>query len=187
MEFTTDWFSARVPEISASVSRLDAPPRRILEIGSWEGRSAVWFLNAFPGCELTCVDTWEGSVEHTPDMVSGVYDRFRRNIQATGFESRVTVLRGSSERVLYGLQPESFDVVYVDGDHHAHAALRDIVFAWGLLRPGGVLLVDDYGGGHPGVDPLEVPTIGVDMFATLWEGKYTYLHRQYQAHFQKNC
>jgi hypothetical protein len=25
MEFTTDWFSARVPEISASVSRLDAP------------------------------------------------------------------------------------------------------------------------------------------------------------------
>ena len=186
MEFTTDWFSARVPEISASVSRLDAPPHRILEIGSWEGRSAVWFLSAFPGCELTCVDTWEGSVEHTPDMVSGVYDRFCRNVGASGAAARVTVLRGSSERVLYGLEPESFDVVYVDGDHHAFAALRDIVFAWGLLRPGGVLLVDDYAGGHPSDDPLDVPTLGVDTFATLWAGQYTCLHQGYQAHFQKN-
>lgn len=185
MDFTTDWFSARVPEISASLSRLDAPPRKILEIGSWEGRSAVWFLGAFPECELTCVDTWEGSAEHTPDMVSGIFDRFGRNVEAAGAASRVKVVRASSETALYGLEPGSFDVVYVDGDHHAYAALRDIVFAWGLLRRGGVLLVDDYGGGHPGIDPLDVPTLAVDTFATLWAGQYACLHQGYQAHFQK--
>lgn len=178
-QFTTDWFSARIPEIRASIASLDRAPLNVLEIGSWEGRSACWFLREFVAARLTCVDTWAGSVEHTPEMISGIYDRFVHNIRVSGGEDRVTIVRAPSERALYGLTPESFDVIYVDGDHHAFAALRDIVMSWGLLRPGGVLLIDDYGGGAPDSDPLDLPTLAVDVFAKLFAGQFSCLHQGY--------
>jgi predicted O-methyltransferase YrrM len=185
-QFTTDWFSLRIPEITASIGSLDAPPRNILEIGSWEGRSACWFAQKFRDAHLTCVDTWEGSVEHDPEMVSGIYDRFCHNIRVAGAEDRVTVVRSTSATALYGLAPESFDLVYVDGDHHAFAALRDIVMSWGLLRPGGVLLIDDYGGDDGTTDPMDLPTLAVDIFAKLFDKQYSCLHQGYQVHFKKN-
>ena len=36
----------------------------ILEIGSYEGRSALFFLNNFKDANIHCVDTWSGSDEH---------------------------------------------------------------------------------------------------------------------------
>ena len=184
-QYTTDWFSHRIPEISSST--LGLSPAKILEIGSWEGRSACWFLRTFETAHLTCVDTWEGSTEHTPDMISGIYDRFRHNIRISGGEDRVTIVKKSSATALYGLTPASYDLVYVDGDHHAFAALRDIVMSWGLLRPGGVLLIDDYGGGcDQDSDPLDLPTLAVDIFAKLFAGQYTCLHQGYQVHLKKN-
>ena len=32
-----------------------------LEIGSFEGRSSIFFINYFKNINLTCVDTWEKS------------------------------------------------------------------------------------------------------------------------------
>lgn len=120
-------------------------------------------------------------------MISGIYDRFRHNIRISGGEDRVTIVKKSSATALYGLTPASYDLVYVDGDHHAFAALRDIVMSWGLLRPGGVLLIDDYGGGcDQDSDPLDLPTLAVDIFAKLFAGQYTCLHQGYQVHLKKN-
>jgi predicted O-methyltransferase YrrM len=41
------------------------------------------------------------------------------------------------------LDVEGLDVFHVDGDHTERGASRDMELAWGALRPGGVLLVDD--------------------------------------------
>ena len=38
--------------------------KNILEIGSYEGRSALFFLKNFSNSTITCVDTWSGSDEH---------------------------------------------------------------------------------------------------------------------------
>lgn len=44
-----------------------------------------------------------------------------------------------------GLPVEAiFDLVHVDGDHSALGALNDLVLCWPKLRPGGVLILDDY-------------------------------------------
>ena len=40
---------------------------RVIEIGSWEGRSALFFLNFFPRSRITCIDTFAGSSEHQDD------------------------------------------------------------------------------------------------------------------------
>ena len=39
--------------------------KKILEIGSYEGRSAIFFLKNFSNSNISCVDTWSGSDEHS--------------------------------------------------------------------------------------------------------------------------
>ena len=174
MSFTTDWFSNAAPHIAQSFLRTQHV-ENILEIGSWEGRSTCWFLDACPNATITCVDTFEGSVEHEGINMSDVEKRFRENVQPYG--TRVVVRKGRSDRMLFGLDPESFDVIYVDGSHEHHDALSDLVFAYHLLRPGGVLLVDDYAG-FPGV------RAAVDAFVQAFKGLEP-IHVGYQVHFVK--
>ena len=37
----------------------------MLEIGSYESRSAIFFLKNFSDSNISCVDTWSGSDEHS--------------------------------------------------------------------------------------------------------------------------
>jgi predicted O-methyltransferase YrrM len=71
----------------------------------------------------------------------GLKERFLSNI-AFG-RSRLDVRIGQSENILFQLQPQSFDVIYVDGSHHAADALTDIVMAFHLLKVDGVMMIDD--------------------------------------------
>lgn len=62
-KFRTDWFTPNIPPIYRAIEGRQI--NRILEIGSYEGLSTVWFAKALsPDGEVTCVDTFEGSVEH---------------------------------------------------------------------------------------------------------------------------
>ena len=175
MEFTTDWFSHNAPSMRASLTRLDRV-HRVLEIGCWEGRSTCWFLEAFPGCTVTCVDTWEGSAEHEAIDMAAVEARFLNNV--SGFGDRVDVRKGRSDRVLFGMTPGSFDAAYVDGSHECPDALSDIIMAYHLVRPGGVLLIDDYtvfaGVRH-----------AVDRFVASFSGLVHVIHNGQQVHLQK--
>lgn len=144
-EFTTDWFSTAIDGIQRTMKCTGVNVRKILEIGSWEGRSATWFLETYPDASIVCVDTFRGSEEHAGLDVDAVKRRFLNNTEIFG--ERVVLREGESSKVLFGLQPESFDVVYVDGSHAEHDVLMDLVMAFGLLKEGGVMLVDDYA--HP--------------------------------------
>jgi hypothetical protein len=42
-------------------------PVHILEIGSWEGRSALFFLNYLSRSRIVCIDTFGGNIEHRLD------------------------------------------------------------------------------------------------------------------------
>ena len=62
-DFTSDWTSTNFTMWRRMLSPLCGERLRILEIGSWEGRSAVFFLNFFPRATITCIDTFGGSPE----------------------------------------------------------------------------------------------------------------------------
>lgn len=64
MSFTTDWVTQFVPSWTKHVLPVLAgrPGVRWLEVGSFEGRSALWTLDNVltgPGSEITCVDLWQ--------------------------------------------------------------------------------------------------------------------------------
>ena len=189
-EFTTDWFSGAIPGFRQTLSRV-SPLRSVLEIGSWEGRSTCWLLDEFPDLHVTCVDTFEGSTEHHPSSVAGIESRFLAN--TARFGERVCVRRGRSSEVLYslatpGVPCASFDAIYVDGSHEEIDVLTDLVLAFGLLRSGGALLVDDYGGAHEFADPV-FPGVhrAVDTFRRVFKDVVECVHESYQIHFIKSA
>jgi len=180
-EFTHDWFSDNIPIWETLFARHIPQPRRILEIGSFEGRATTWMLDhAFaPGTagEIFCVDTWEGGVEHAGIAMDAVFRRFRANVQASLRRHpghRVIVHRQPSDVALLALHAAGhagkFDEVYVDGSHAAPDVLSDLVLSFGLCRAGGLIICDDYLWSrrrHGSEDVLEDPRIAIDAFATI--------------------
>lgn len=137
-EFTTDWFSGRIPKWTEHLGHLKGSRVDALEIGSWEGRSAVWLLENIldkPESALTCIDLFANA---------NAENRFDRNILATGDAQKVTKLKGESWTHLRMLEPESFDFIYIDGSHHGRNVMEDAVLCFRLLRKGGIMIFDDY-------------------------------------------
>jgi len=118
-----------------------------LEIGSFEGASAVWLMDHRPDLTLTCVDIFGPAF----DDVTGEYEhRFERNVAEYG--DRVIKLKGKSTDVLPTLpKRKTYDLIYIDGDHSYEGALYDAMNAYPLLKKGGVLIFDDYNNDQFGV------------------------------------
>ncbi len=61
---TTGWASAHFTQWEAFLFSSLHPPLppnpEILEVGSWEGMSAIWLSHRLAARSITCVDTWQG-------------------------------------------------------------------------------------------------------------------------------
>lgn len=150
-----------------------------LEIGSFEGRSACWFLDHIltgPGASLTCVDPWTAA--------PGRERRFDANTRRFGDRIRKCKASGlgfCARRVGAGRR-EFFDFIYIDGDHRAESVLADSVLAWPLLKRGGVLIWDDYGEAFQ--RPYLVPRVAIDGFLAC-RTDWKLLHEGYQKVVRK--
>lgn len=117
--------------------------KNALEVGSFEGASAIWLLDLFPESHITCIDIFGPAF----DDVTGEYEqRFDRNVKEYGH--RVTKLKGKSfdmlSRLLSRGQHESYDFIYIDGHHSYEAVKADAELAYPLLKIGGLMIFDDY-------------------------------------------
>jgi predicted O-methyltransferase YrrM len=184
-DFTSDWTSGNFTLWRRMLAPLRGEPLRILEVGSWEGRSAVFFLNFFPRATIVCVDTFGGSeeehyvYERLADRLDGVEARFERNLAP--FVGRVEKIKGRSAPALARLAADGrrFDLAYIDAGHRRDDVLADSRAVWRLTAPGGVIIWDDYEWGR-GMPPEERPQPAIDAFLGEEEGKYRLLAKTYQ-------
>jgi predicted O-methyltransferase YrrM len=134
----------------------------MLEIGSYEGRSALWFMENIltgSGCRLTCVDPWSPQLKL----------RFDHNIRVAGAADRIRAIqKGSAYALTEDLVNETFDLIYIDGSHRAPDVLFDAVFAWPLLAPGGMMIFDDYEW-KPELHSAERPKPAIDRFMEMFQ------------------
>lgn len=177
--FTHDYFSGHIPQWREwFAGPIEQAPIEILEIGSWQGGSTLWLLDhvlAGRGGHITCVDTWEGSSEHTflADLPLGVEELFDRNVALSGLQQLVTKIKGASQSVLAGLAPESYDLIYIDGAHEARFVIQDAVLSHRLIRPGGFLLFDDYH--YCFTDTSQNSRRAIDFFLSCFAAEYDIL------------
>jgi len=162
---------------------------RFLEVGTFEGQSAIWVINnilTHPSSKIVCVDTFEGSSEH-PGMgidISAIETTFRHNVAVARGEERVEIRKGYSQEILRTLPLTSFDFAYIDGSHLAADVLTDAVLTFPLLKKGGILVFDDY---HWDMDPdpLRRPQIAIKAFMKVFKGQYHALHHDEQVFLRK--
>lgn len=182
-QFTEDWFSSTIPVWTEIFARFK--PKHVLEIGSYEGRSAVWMIENLDREEpvsLCCIDTWQGSAEHKGISMSEVEQRFHHNIrmarEVRGQPMDIEVCKGLSHEQMTALLSKGkrgfFDLIYIDGSHKAPDVLRDLVLAFDLCAVGGVVIADDYlwFAGVPGKqDLLNMPKPAIDAFTNIYNRK----------------
>ena len=72
------WFCKNLNFLSISFKNVISI-KNILEIGSYEGRSAIFFLNNFKDCNIHCADTWSGSDEHDNFDYNSIENNFDFN------------------------------------------------------------------------------------------------------------
>jgi predicted O-methyltransferase YrrM len=192
-QFTQDWFSWAPPVWTQLIPLLPREPgkRDFLEIGSFEGRSAVWIMENMMSehDSLMCVDTWEGGEEHDNGEMGGAWERFCHNT-ALAFERAPNRYYNhfKGESLLYLAQainegPE-FDFIYIDGSHVAKDVLTDACMAWTLLRPQGIMVFDDYLWGKPR-NILHRPKMAIDAFVNLFAEEIDVIHAGYQFIIRK--
>lgn len=191
--FTTDWFSGNIPIWNQVLAKFTvSPDLSFLEVGSWEGRSTCWLLDNIltdPSSTITCIDTFEGSIEHgsmgLEEHIRSLEDIFNHNIERTGKAQQVKKLKGLSQSWLCQLPVNSFDFYYVDGSHIATDVLADAVFGWRLLKPGGIIIFDDYEWGGYRDQPTLHPKLGIDSFLSTFQDQVRILYKGYQVICEK--
>ncbi len=123
-------------------------PYRILEIGSWAGQSTmIWGL----ACKrrgrgkIFCVDTWKGAdnVIWMQNMKHKILKLFYHNIKASGLEDYVVAINGSSDEIANILRKDSFNFIYIDGDHSYKQFKKDLANYTEFVKVGGILCGDD--------------------------------------------
>ena len=157
--------------------------REMLEIGAFEGRTTAFAARLFPNARITCVDPWIDYAEMKD--LSRAEQSFQRNI--TEFKDRVRAIKGYSKDILPALLEEgrSFDVVFVDGSHAYLDVAFDTDLGWLLLKPGGVMIWDDYLWKKSEYGKF-VPKLAIDEFLTANHGRYSPLWAFKQVAVRKN-
>lgn len=149
-------------------------PKKAIEIGSYEGMSAVFTLDAAVFLnELVCIDSWEGGEEHKERDFGEIESRFDSNIALNKKASIVRKMKGDSQDSLLALinegKKESYDLIYVDGNHTASGTLEDAVLSWKLLAEGGFMIFDDYlWRAFPINHSNMSPKVAIDAFTTIY-------------------
>jgi predicted O-methyltransferase YrrM len=190
-QYTKDWFKWGPQVWKQLIPHLPAR-KNFLEIGSFEGRSAVWTIENMmeDGGEIVCIDTWEGGDEHTPEDMAGAEERFHQNITLirNRFPNRAVVsLKSTSVEALGAAiaHKKQFDFIYIDGSHLSKDVLTDACMSWPLLKGKGFMVFDDYMWRPPGFTILQRPKIAVDTFINMFEDELIVTHIGYQLIVRK--
>lgn len=105
--------------------------RRVLEVGTLGGYSAIWIARALPE---------EGqllSIEIEPAHAAFA----RRFLERAGLADRVEIRVGRALEILPALDGERFDAVFLDADKEPLPTYLE--WALRLVRPGGLIIADN--------------------------------------------
>jgi predicted O-methyltransferase YrrM len=135
-EFSLDLFTdaGRLESWQKHLTPYAEKPVNYLEVGVFEGRSMVWMLDnvlRHPSSRATGVDV-------------DIRTRYLQNVKRTGACEKVQSIKARSQDALRLLTKETYDIIYIDGSHVTQDVMIDAVLAFDLLKPGGLMIFDDY-------------------------------------------
>lgn len=133
----------------------------IIEVGTFLGLSANIMAQTCKSLDIkskiVCVDTWLGSPEHMEGdecsmyltRTNGIpswYNTFLKNTKTLKNDNIIYPFPIASMQGAYYMQQHKVqaDIIYIDAGHEYESVLMDLALYWNVLRPGGVMICDDW-------------------------------------------
>ena len=144
---------------------------KYLEIGSFEGGSAIYIARRFDESKIYCVDNWIKTEDgYSKIDFNDVEKNFDFNIEQY---SNISKIKKSSDN-FFSDNLINFDTIYVDGYHKASQVYKDCLNAWKVLNLDGILICDDYIWDHY-TEIKDNPCFAVNSFLSKIKGHYQIL------------
>lgn len=195
-KYTENWFGSE--DIEKFLPKY-TEEKRMLEIGSFEGKSTVWFLENIllnSNSTITCVDPWTSYSQNKDSFNSyntletewdftNHQKTFIYNIYQSGYPEKVIINKGFSHKILPKLinDNEKYDIIFIDGNHTSAFVLSDCVMSWYLLADNGIMIFDDYLWGD--VNSTTAPKIAVDSFISCFKDYIEVIWSDYRLAIKK--
>ena len=143
-----------------------------MELGTWKGESAEWFLEhvcTHERAHFYCVDNFEGSVEHHLAGIDCSVNEKEARDRLVRFFSKAAIWKTTTAKALRFASHVGIecDFIYVDAAHDAQSVLRDAVMAFEILKVGGILIFDDYLW-QVMPEAVDCPKISIDAFVSCY-------------------
>lgn len=147
-KYTNRWFDRNINISMKMLTNILAnKPIRILEVGTHEGKSAIWMLENLckhKDARLTSIDSY---TKDDPDVKPDTYENFCYNIDLCTEKEKFNQIIGDKKDVMSKLIEENkaYDLIYLDTTTDMESVFIDIINADKLLVQHGILLLDDVG------------------------------------------
>jgi predicted O-methyltransferase YrrM len=142
LEGVEGWLAAREALALHRAAR-DFPvdgPVRVVEIGSWKGRSTIALATGVAarraGGVVHAIDPHRGGVLHRLTGEADSYGAFVANVERAGVRDVVDPIRTTSAEARSRIPDDSVHVLFVDGSHRYDDVLRDLEAWTPALRAG---------------------------------------------------
>ena len=150
-------------------------PINYLEIGAFYGANIISVGKTYGlhnESKLFCIDPWEDYEEYDEykNEQPHIYETFNENIKNSGFQDKIIINRGYSNKEIHKFDDEFFDIIYIDGNHEPEYVLEDAVISFRKLKVNGIMIFDDYGWGGP-----DLTQKGIDAFLSGYSKRIQYL------------
>lgn len=182
LTFTSDWTTSHAKNWSAWLAEFAGEPCVGLEVGVFEARSSAWFMERIcthPRSCLVAIDPWGERSRPNREILDRAYGR-RYQFHAERAEDCLSRWHGAGFR---------FDWIYLDGGKEAARVLEQSVLAWRMLRPGGVLIWDDYAWqwteGCQCARPAQPPGPAIDAFLDIFAAELELVAKAWQVCVRK--
>ena len=146
-----------------------------LEIGSYEGLSALNILFSYKNSKVTAIDLWGKSNINSESInvnFNEVEGKFNKNLEGYEYskikKDSVVALREILKKNIF------FDIIYIDGSHNGEDILCDAIESYKLLNSEGIIIFDDVVNVNKNISIQSY--IGFEKFCEIYKKKIEVLY-----------
>ena len=105
--------------------------------------SALFSLTKLSNSKIDCVETFQGSDEHSKLDFSKVEKNFYYNL--SNFKDRYQIFKMTSDDFFKDrLTHKMYDFIYIDGSHFSEQVYKDAINSFRCLNTNGIIIFDDF-------------------------------------------
>ena len=139
-----DMLSEHLVLLSSISSDVNFDCKKILEIGTFDGKTTAILSALFPNSLITTID-----LPSSDKLFQATYQRDKQLNQFLSNRNTLLKKQNSIKFIemnsisLVDFEPNQFDLIWIDGAHGYPVVAIDIINSYRLTRKGGIILVDD--------------------------------------------